>query len=689
MKHLGEVLFTADLISKFFVAFYDMETGILVMSSKRIALHYMSSWKFPCDLISALPLDTIIEAFGAASAPPRVQAGLAFIKMLQLVRLYRVFEFFHALDYSLSLGQGTLLVVRNTTYAFYATHWAACMFYQVAQVEGISPASWVGRNAPRFLGRPQYERYLLSLYFSVSAFTGLGDNALYASTVPEAAFMICYLFFNLFLGAYILGTVTMLVVKGDERSKLFRDRMYSLADFSKNNELPQSLYSAMQEHLEVTFQADTASDEQVLGIYPTAIRRKVLRHLYLQPVRSCYLFRGCKQRFLDALLTAARVELFMPGVQIMTEGDNVTELLILVSGEVAVSQHRVNVGAAYSTFAASGQGMAFDGSSHHTVASADGSNSGRRSISGGGIGVRTRFGLGGFFGVGKDSGKEGGKGGAGRSHSGGSVHRGSSSGPPAAAVDPSGRGSFVNGSNGGGLDYSSHNDVRGVGAALAEVPFFTDIPSHEAALSTTVVRALSLPKAAWEMLVEQFPQQARIVLDNLQARQESDLYTALHNAALVSQLSAEQLDTAIALIKAKDGMESVDPALVAETRAALTQAQMEALMRLDDVRAVVRAHVRKVDHLRVYRFLQQAAQGDVETLRAMLNQGMSANSADYDGRTGLMLAAAAGHESVVRLLLDHGAKADQLDSFGNSALSEACKEGNDKVIDLLLGYGAT
>ena len=55
---------------------------------------------------------------------------------------------------------------------------------------------------------------------------------------------------------------------------------------------------------------------QVLAIYPTTIRRKVLRHLYLQPVKGCYLFKGCKQRFLDAFLTAARVELFMPGVQV-------------------------------------------------------------------------------------------------------------------------------------------------------------------------------------------------------------------------------------------------------------------------------------------------------------------------------------------------------------------------------------
>ena len=90
-------------------------------------------------------------------------------------------------------------------YTFFTTHWAACIFYLIAMLERWSPQSWVGRNAVRFIGQPAWKRYILSLYFSVSSFTGLGDNSLYASTVPEAAFMILYLFFNLFLGAYIFG----------------------------------------------------------------------------------------------------------------------------------------------------------------------------------------------------------------------------------------------------------------------------------------------------------------------------------------------------------------------------------------------------------------------------------------------------------------------------------------------------
>ena len=38
------------------------------------------------------------------------------------------------------------------------------------------------------------------------------------ATVPEAAFMIFYLIFNICLASYILGTFTMIVVKGDEKT---------------------------------------------------------------------------------------------------------------------------------------------------------------------------------------------------------------------------------------------------------------------------------------------------------------------------------------------------------------------------------------------------------------------------------------------------------------------------------------
>lgn len=47
----------------------------------------------------------------------------------------------------------------------------------------------------------------------------------------------------------------------------------------------------------------------MLEAYPATIRRRILRHLYLRHVRSSYLFEGCRQKFLDALLGISKVRI--------------------------------------------------------------------------------------------------------------------------------------------------------------------------------------------------------------------------------------------------------------------------------------------------------------------------------------------------------------------------------------------
>jgi ankyrin repeat protein len=64
----------------------------------------------------------------------------------------------------------------------------------------------------------------------------------------------------------------------------------------------------------------------------------------------------------------------------------------------------------------------------------------------------------------------------------------------------------------------------------------------------------------------------------------------------------------------------------------------------------------------------------------MLQQGCDVNCCDYDGRTGLMLAASNGNTTAVKLLLMAGAVVNASDNMGGSALLEACKGGHDETI---------
>ena len=63
-------------------------------------------------------------------------------------------------------------------------------------------------------------------------------------------------------------------------------------------------------------------------IFPTTIRRRILRHLYLRQVRNAYLFKGVRQKFIDALLGVARIELFMPQARPCPPTPQLTQLYL-------------------------------------------------------------------------------------------------------------------------------------------------------------------------------------------------------------------------------------------------------------------------------------------------------------------------------------------------------------------------
>ncbi len=60
---------------------------------------------------------------------------------------------------------------------------------------------------------------------------GYGD--FHANSWAEALLLILFMVVNIALGAYILGTITLLVVKGDEATGKFRDKMHTLEGYSQ------------------------------------------------------------------------------------------------------------------------------------------------------------------------------------------------------------------------------------------------------------------------------------------------------------------------------------------------------------------------------------------------------------------------------------------------------------------------
>ena len=59
--------------------------------------------------------------------------------------------------------------------------------------------------------------------------------------------------------AYIIGTMTLVVVRGDERTREYREKMAGVQQYSEHHAVPHTLRESMRQHVELHFQVRSAS----------------------------------------------------------------------------------------------------------------------------------------------------------------------------------------------------------------------------------------------------------------------------------------------------------------------------------------------------------------------------------------------------------------------------------------------
>jgi ammonium transporter Rh len=85
--------------------------------------------------------------------------------------------------------------------------------------------------------------------------------------------------------------------------------------------------------------------------------------------------------------------------------------------------------------------------------------------------------------------------------------------------------------------------------------------------------------------------------------------------------------------------------------------------------------------------LQASSTGNKAKVHQILSDGLNADAADYDGRTGLHLAACEGQIDVVKIFLDLSADPNPKDRWEKTPMDEAVKNGHQVVAEMLAKAG--
>lgn len=307
IEYLLEGLFVVDIIVNFNLVFYKNEE--IVLERKKIAVSYLKRM-FWVDLTGVFPFAAIALAIAGSGASTRTKLLLGLFRLLKLVRLYRMQKFFSNLQYNSHISLMAFTLIRNFSVALFVTHFSSCIMYFLARLDDFSDNTWLG---PLVFELSGFERYCTSLYWSIVTFTTVGYGDFSPANAGEQIFGMIYMMTNIVIASWIIGSITLLILKNDENTGEYREALQTLSQYSEMHGFTDEMQKKLKTQLKLEFNNREIQDEQVLQHFPSAVRRKVLRKLYLRSLLKTKLMKGVRQEFVDSFLTTCKVEIFTPG----------------------------------------------------------------------------------------------------------------------------------------------------------------------------------------------------------------------------------------------------------------------------------------------------------------------------------------------------------------------------------------
>ncbi|KAG8388135.1 hypothetical protein BUALT_Bualt02G0094400 [Buddleja alternifolia] len=329
---IGQIAFLLDIILQFFVAYRDPHTYCLVYNHNLIAIRYLKS-RFLVDLLGCFPWDAIFKVCGK-------KEPVRYMLWIRLCRALRVTEFFEKLEKDIRINYLFSRIIKLFVVELYCTHAAACLFYYLATTLPPSKEgyTWIGSlrmgdySYANFREIDLWTRYITSLYFAVVTMATVGYGEIHAVNTREMIFVMMYVSFDMILGAYLLGNMTALIVKGSKTER-FRDKMAELMKYMNRNKLGKALSKEIKGHVRLQYES-TYTDGTVLQDLPLALRAKISNKLYEPYVREVPLFKGCSNGFIKKVAPRVNEEFFLPGEVIVEEGSTSNQLYFLSDGKL-------------------------------------------------------------------------------------------------------------------------------------------------------------------------------------------------------------------------------------------------------------------------------------------------------------------------------------------------------------------
>lgn len=305
--------------------------GAEVLDRRAIAQRYRRTG-FWTDVAGTVPLDLFF--LGSSAALGGIPVALV-LRANRLVRVVRLLRAFRSWERKRSTNTGYLRITKLVLGVFVLIHWIACGWFLVAVVEGFPPDSWVVVAGLESLDVGS--QYLRSVYWGFVTTTTVGFGDITPSRNAEYLFTLVVMIVGASMYALIIGSIASLIRAVDAERSSFWNRVEGVSRFMQTRGVPVDVQARIQTYYEYLWDRHQGiSTRQFLQDLPDSIRLDVLHHLTHDLTGRVPLFVEAEEPLRNALLMHLEPQIFVPGSQVVREGEVATGLYFVGSGRLAI-----------------------------------------------------------------------------------------------------------------------------------------------------------------------------------------------------------------------------------------------------------------------------------------------------------------------------------------------------------------
>lgn len=343
--------YVMDLVSVIDIAlnwsyFKCWSNGQIIIDKDEARKAYMAG-KFKWDVAALVPFELLVPLVWLLY--PEMFCTISFWQLLTLCRLNRFLRLVHV-SKMMQMLEETLYSIPSLSfdvisYRFLqvvmmfllAAHWVGCSWYVLGKYSNwdMDLPSWFKVSELESAGT--ITRYTKSVYFALTSLTTVGYGDIVSTNVYETLGQILVIVASVCVFGSLVAAQEIRIKRKYGDRDLFEQKVARISDFIKFRKLPMEMRVQILNYYDRLWLRQKGVDEiSSIECLPRSLQYRIALHVKRDLLENVKLFDHCDMNFVKAMVHALKLEVFLPHVTIVKEGDIGRSMYFVRSGRISV-----------------------------------------------------------------------------------------------------------------------------------------------------------------------------------------------------------------------------------------------------------------------------------------------------------------------------------------------------------------